>query len=483
MDLTIDLHMFDQNSLLKSQVKLDLTHFAYFGIIGSLVIYSFFLFLSLKNFEFLLYGMFAASIAISAFIYSGFLEYWEIQLGPLKSNQQARQAMAISPILTMAYTISFLNLKALSKWVYRFAVTLLVYCVFVAIHSFFDFSPFGATLVVSAQSSTMFSSFFLACFAIYKGRKSAIYYGVGTFVFICAVVIWTLGNQGVLEKNYFVAFTPLFGGALEMLLTMIALSWHFKEFQEYQFAKEMSDAEAASLRTLVQVVCHDIANPLSVITLAKNMAMKIAKDDPKLKKIIDRVDRASRSIDGIIAQVRRMQSIKAGKFQVSLEAVSLNSVFSEVKFNLEQRALSKGVDLVFEISDEHSKDFQVLAEPTSLAHDVLNNFVSNAIKFSNKGDEIRVKAYVKKDRVVVEVIDQGVGIPDQILEHIFSQTKATSRIGTGNEAGTGFGMPLAKYFIEQYGGDVTIESRDIDKNPEDHGTTIRTELSLYKDAA
>ncbi|SMF05082.1 sensor histidine kinase [Pseudobacteriovorax antillogorgiicola] len=482
LDMTLDLHLFDENSLLMTQVQLDLTHFAYFGMMTSLVIYSLCLYLFLRRIEYLIYGLFAGSIAVSAFIYSGFLEYWDIQLGPLTSNQQARHAMAISPILTMMYTIQFLNLKSLSKWVFRFAQALLCYCLMVAIYSFIERSPFGALLLVGSQASTMFASFFLACYAVYRGRKSAIYYATGTFIFICTIIIWTLGNQGVIEKSYFVAFTPLFGGALEMLFTMIALSWHFKEYQEYQFAKEMSDAEAANLRTLVQVVCHDIANPLSVIILAKKMAQKLNIEDPKLQKIFENVDRASRSINAIIAQVRRIQSIKSGKFKVTLESVSIKSLFSDVQFNLEQKAKAKGITLTFNLAANSEDDLLALAEPTSLSHDVISNFVSNAIKFSKKGDDIKIRAYMNQGKIILEVIDQGIGIPKNILESIFSPSKATSRPGTEDESGTGFGMPLAKYFIEQYGGTVAVESRDISQHPESHGTTVRTELTAYKAA-
>ncbi len=484
LDMTLDLWVFNHNELLKQQSRLDLTHFFYFGTIFSLIVYTLFLFLALKNISFLLYGLFGTSIAMSAFVYSGFLEYLDIKILGIGSNQYARSIFAATPILTLTYCICFLKLKSFSKLLFYFYSSLTVLCTALFVATFIDSSAFTGNLIVVAQTGSILSSFIAACYVVIKGRSlAATYYAAGMFIFIVAVIVWTMGNQGIIEKNYFIAFIPLYGSALEMLLSAIALSWQFKEYQEIQFSKEMTEAEANSLRTLVQVVCHDIANPLSIITIAKRMASKHIAGHEKLEKIFNRVDRASKSIEGIIRQVRRMQAIRAGKFHIKLEEVDLEKVFSEVQFNFEEKAKIKNLTLDFQIEKNGGEKFSVLAEPTSLTYDVLCNFVSNAIKFSFEDSVIQVRAYSRGGKAFIEVQDQGVGVPQDLLENIFSQNKSTSRLGTRNEAGTGFGMPLAKYFIELYGGTVTVESRIANDQASTHGTKISTILNHYKKVA
>lgn len=78
------------------------------------------------------------------------------------------------------------------------------------------------------------------------------------------------------------------------------------------------------------------------------------------------------------------------------------------------------------------------------------------------------------------VEDHGIGMPEAHLENIFNLSKSISRTGTNGEEGTGFGMSLIKSFVESYGGSITIESRDIQQIPQNHGTkvTIRFKKSL-----
>jgi signal transduction histidine kinase len=78
--------------------------------------------------------------------------------------------------------------------------------------------------------------------------------------------------------------------------------------------------------------------------------------------------------------------------------------------------------------------------------------------------------------VTLKIRDRGTGIPGNILRDIFSLSRATSRPGTDNEEGTGFGMPLVKKFIDIYGGSIEVESVDTDEDPDNSGTTVAIRL-------
>jgi len=116
---------------------------------------------------------------------------------------------------------------------------------------------------------------------------------------------------------------------------------------------------------------------------------------------------------------------------------------------------------------------QVRAEKRSLVNSVLNNLFTNSIKFSERDGTIEIRGWLEEDRYIMEFVDHGIGIPDSILAKIFDFGKAISRKGTAGEPGTGFGMANMKLFMEQYGAEIEVESLDIQKYPENHGTTIR----------
>ena len=162
-----------------------------------------------------------------------------------------------------------------------------------------------------------------------------------------------------------------------------------------------------------------------------------------------------------------MEALREGKYSLELVPVKLSKALSEVLFTFSDRAERKGVTFTV----QEFADLAVIAEEVSLIHDVLNNIVSNAIKFSELGDNITVSFRVKDNKVHL-FIDMGVGMPLEILDSLFSNGAPTSRRGTDNEEGTGFGMPLAKNFMDRFGGEIKVRSVEKRDGVPDHGTTF-----------
>ena len=142
----------------------------------------------------------------------------------------------------------------------------------------------------------------------------------------------------------------------------------------------------------------------------------------------------------------------------------------QVRNTFEDKLKAKNLELNYN-SSEIAGIF-VLAEPVSLNHSVINNLISNAIKFSHTNSCIDVMASMNGDEVRVTVRDFGVGMPSTLLAKVFMPNEATSRVGTSGEAGTGFGMPLVKSYMERYGGGVEISSESIEESPKNHGTSV-----------
>jgi len=114
----------------------------------------------------------------------------------------------------------------------------------------------------------------------------------------------------------------------------------------------------------------------------------------------------------------------------------------------------------------------ILAEPVSVKHHVVNNIISNAIKFSHPGQTINITAQRGANDVRLLIQDHGVGIPPKILEHLFRNDQPTSRAGTGGERGTGYGMPVVKAYMTRYGGDISVESHTAGTDGVEPGTKV-----------
>jgi signal transduction histidine kinase len=103
---------------------------------------------------------------------------------------------------------------------------------------------------------------------------------------------------------------------------------------------------------------------------------------------------------------------------------------------------------------------------------VINNILTNAIKFSRLGSEVEINASYENrlNKARISIKDHGIGMPKSLIEKIFDISEQTSRTGTSGEIGTGFGMPLVKKFVSEYGGQIEVRSVEEHENSMSHGT-------------
>ena len=103
---------------------------------------------------------------------------------------------------------------------------------------------------------------------------------------------------------------------------------------------------------------------------------------------------------------------------------------------------------------------------------MLDNLLSNALKFTPEGGRVSVSVHTDGDRAVVEVQDNGVGIPGAEQNRLFERFFRSSRATENAIPGTGLGLAITKAIAERHGGRISVESE------EDAGTSVRVELPL-----
>jgi signal transduction histidine kinase len=98
---------------------------------------------------------------------------------------------------------------------------------------------------------------------------------------------------------------------------------------------------------------------------------------------------------------------------------------------------------------------------------LLDNLVSNALKFTPRGGRVEVRASEERGAVVIEVADTGTGIPAEQQEHLFERFFRTAEATKQAIQGTGLGLAISRAIVEAHGGEIGVESA------EDVGTTFR----------
>jgi len=157
----------------------------------------------------------------------------------------------------------------------------------------------------------------------------------------------------------------------------------------------------------------------------------------------------------MVGDLLDLAKIEAGKIEVRTAEVRVENLFSALRGTMRVLPVSEGVQLVFEQSDELPT---LLTDEAKLSQ-ILRNFVSNALKFTERGSVVvRAELDAAGDCMMFSVADSGVGIPDQDHSRIFEEFVQLPNPLQQRHRGTGLGLPLARRLAEAIGGRVEMTS-------------------------
>lgn len=228
---------------------------------------------------------------------------------------------------------------------------------------------------------------------------------------------------------------------------------------------------------LLRTLCHDLNNPIATI---KGSCYKlIHKENLDPKKYYEKIDKAAEKQIALIEFIRTFQAIEDGKIQSNAKKVYFSSFVDDIMLLFEEKFKEK--DLTFEYN-EIDPQMQILVDPVPFGNIIINNIVSNSIKFSESGGRISITTRKKDSEYMeIEIFDNGIGIPKKILKNLFDPNEPTTRTGTNGEKGTGYGMPLVKALVKHFKGEINVSSKSKDEFPNEHGTTFFLVFKLAKE--
>ncbi len=238
------------------------------------------------------------------------------------------------------------------------------------------------------------------------------------------------------------------------------------ELERNKDSLEKANSEA---RELLHILCHDLSNPFSAII----SSFELINDHESFKTFKPELIALAHNGMEVIDLVRKMRALEEGKMKIRLQPCSLAKLISDSAMMVRAKYAAKKVSLITE-SDSAAI---AMVEPASFLNSILNNLLTNALKFSFSGEKVFARAFLEDGKPVITITDFGIGMPAKMLDVIFELGRPTSREGTAGESGTGFGMPLVKRFVEAYVGNISIKSTEAtQEKPHEHGTEIRIEL-------
>jgi PAS domain S-box-containing protein len=222
--------------------------------------------------------------------------------------------------------------------------------------------------------------------------------------------------------------------------------------------KARADAASQAKTDFLSNMSHEIRTPMNSIIGMSWLALKQAAD-PRQRDYLQKIHHSAQHLLGIINHILDFSKIEAGRIDLDLLDFTLDALMRNLANQLGEAAAARGLALEFEIAPELQRPLR--GDPLRLEQ-VLLNFTSNAIKFSERG-AIVVRAQAVRtlgaDTLVrFEVQDRGIGIAPEELPRLFAPFHQADPSTTRRYGGTGLGLVISKQLAELMGGEVGVDS-------------------------
>lgn len=249
---------------------------------------------------------------------------------------------------------------------------------------------------------------------------------------------------------------PLLSLALSFYL-MIPLRLYSENRKRFELEKQNKMLiEVEELKTnFLQLVTHDLKTPVARIqglteSLKRSLSEKLSEKDHEM---MNHILLANEDLNHFISSLLELTRIDNHGVRVQLQAKDLNQILETIVLKHRFTAQAKGIH----IKTNFEPLFPIRFDP-NLIGKVLSNLIDNAIKYSPENTQITIETREIGSSVQVVIQDQGIGIPEEELPHLFSRFYRIKNDTTQRIKGTGLGLYLSRFFVEAHLGSIDVES-------------------------
>ncbi len=241
------------------------------------------------------------------------------------------------------------------------------------------------------------------------------------------------------------------GEMKELIVIMIDIT------SEVKAAKDMEETLQLQEEFLANI-SHELRTPINVIftaiqMLEYNIRAK-GKDESGDIKYVKMMKQNSYRLLKLVNNIIDISKIESGYFNVSLSNNNIISIVEEITLSVSEYAKSKGVTIIFDTDVEE----KIIACDPDIIERIMLNLISNALKFTSKKDKIYVNLKNQGEKISIEVIDTGIGIPEDKQKMIFERFKQADKSFAKRCEGSGIGLSLVKLLVEALGGTICVKS-------------------------
>lgn len=201
-------------------------------------------------------------------------------------------------------------------------------------------------------------------------------------------------------------------------------------------------------------VAHELKSPLNTLGLYTDSLIDEG-DDPEIRReaigvIQDEVDRLARLINNLL----NITQIEMGNLQLQKQRTRLDSLVRDTFETIKRGEAAKALDMQIHMPDE----LPTVTVDKDLLRIAINNLLTNAVKYSDPGDEVKISVFDTADTITIEVSDSGIGIDPTEQEQIFNKFYRAKDANASQRGGHGLGLALSKEIVQLHHGTLRLES-------------------------
>lgn len=203
------------------------------------------------------------------------------------------------------------------------------------------------------------------------------------------------------------------------------------------------------------IISHDLRSPFGNVLklsefLIKNINTLSIED---IHEIAGDIHESGRTVFNLLENLLQWAKIESGKMIANPSAIKLHQMAEDIEDLFKKIAEAKGVELYLDISE----DITIFAD-NNMLFSAVQNLVSNAIKFTERGGKVSLSAKSSDPRTIIRIKDTGIGMSEEEQGKLFLRAYHFTQTGTAGEQGAGLGLILSKELIEKNNGTISVES-------------------------
>jgi signal transduction histidine kinase len=263
-------------------------------------------------------------------------------------------------------------------------------------------------------------------------------------------------------KNFLIIMVALIAIILLLIFTLFLLQKKSNaKLKEANLKVKAQNDELEDLNAtkdkFFSIISHDLKGPLNSLTSFSGLLMNHTSSlsIEEIQMLAKDLDKSIKNLFTLLENLLQWSRSQTGNIEFTAEEFDLTEMLNENKKLLSNQAENKNIS----IEVKNTKSIIAKAHPNSITT-VVRNLLSNSIKFTEEGGQIKMGVIEEKNRYVVKIADNGVGMPKEVANKIFRIDTKHSTQGTAKEKGTGLGLILCKEFVEKNGGEIWVKSEE-----------------------